>query len=291
MGAVKDMYTRFILRKTDTGDIAGYEWPLSEPEKVVCIIHGVGEYGARYNRVAEKFNASDIAVITMDLRGHGQSAGKRGHCAPRGKVLQDVSELVLYARNKYPEKDIILYGHSMGGNIALDYRSRGEFNSIPAGYMISAPWIRLVRPVSSLLYYGLKGLSRVAPTMTISSNVDESILGHPDSVGPYTRNPMVHDRISLQCVLEGFETGRAMEEGTHESNGRAAHIPTIIMHGTADGICDIEGTRRVYETLKTRGEEVSLIEWEGYFHEIHNGGPDSRGDEVIERIIEFILNI
>ncbi len=282
------MYTRFILRKTDKGEIAGYEWSLPNPDKVVCIIHGIGEYGARYNRVAERFSAANIAVITMDLRGHGNSFGKRGHCAPREEVLQDVSELILYARKNYPGRDIVVYGHSMGGNIALDYRSRGEYNSIPAAYMISAPWIRLVRPVSNLLYYGLKGLSKVVPEMTISNNVDEKLLGHPDSVGPYARNPMIHGRISLQCVLDSFETGKAMEEGKNESNGRAALTPTMIMHGTADRICDIEGTRRVYETLKTGGEEVSLKEWEGYYHEIHNGRPDSRGDEVIESIIEVV---
>ncbi|MGI6767232.1 MAG: lysophospholipase [Lentihominibacter sp.] len=282
------MYTRFILEKTDAGEIAGYEWPLSDPDKVVCIIHGIGEYGARYNRVAERLTAANIAVVTMDLRGHGNSFGKRGHCAPRDEVLRDVSELILYARKNYPGREIVVYGHSMGGNIALDYRSRGEYNSVPAGYMISAPWIRLVRPVSSLLYYVLKGLSKVVPKMTIPNNVDEKILGHPDSVGPYARNPMIHGRISLQCVLESFETGKAMEDGTNESNGRAARIPTMIMHGTADGICDIEGSRRVYETLKARGEEVFLTEWEGYFHEIHNGGPESRGDEVIESIIEFV---
>ncbi len=57
---------------------------------------------------------------------------------------------------------------------------------------------------------------------------------------------MIHGRISLQCVLDSFETGKAMEEGKNESNGRAALTPTMIMHGTADRICDIEGTRRVY---------------------------------------------
>ncbi len=282
------MYTRFTVRKTDIGDLAGYEWSLPNPDKVTCIIHGIGEYGTRYERVAEKFRAENIAVITMDLRGHGDSAGKRGHCAPRKEILDDVSELILYAQRNYPDRDIVLYGHSMGANITLDYRSRGNFNSIPAAYMISAPWIRLVRPVSNPLYYVIKGLSKVVPKMAISSKVDEDILGHPDSVGSYTGNPMVHDKISLQCVLDSFETGKAMEEGTHESNGRAVSIPTMIMHGTDDGICDIEGSRCVYETLKVRGEEVFLIEWEGYYHEIHNGGPDDKGDDVIERIIEFI---
>ena len=31
------------------------------------------------------------------------------------------------------------------------------------------------------------------------------------------------------------------------------------------------------------------IEWPGYYHEIHNGGPEATGEAVIETIREFIL--
>ena len=41
--------------------------------------------------------------------------------------------------------------------------------------------------------------------------------------------------------------------------------------------------------MKERGENVQLIEWPGYYHEIHNGNAVTRGDDVIDRITEFIL--
>jgi len=252
-------------------------------------VHGIGEYGGRYDRVAEAFRKKGIASLSVDLRGHGKSQGPKGHCAPRKDVLDDISDLLLYARKRYPEKDIILYGHSMGGNLVLDYRSRGAFNDMPAKYLISAPWVRLVRPIKGPLYSIVKLMTKIAPSAGISSAVDEDLLGNPESVRPYNDNPMVHNRISFLCALEGFETGKALEDGTLEDNGAAASIPTMIMHGTDDGICSIKGTRKVFNNLKRKGNRVEMIEWPGFLHEIHNGNKVSRGDEVIDSMIQFIL--
>lgn len=72
------MYDKFVLRELDNGIIQGYLWHVENPDKVVCIVHGIGEYGGRFNRVAERFKERNIAVVALDLRGHGCSVEKRG---------------------------------------------------------------------------------------------------------------------------------------------------------------------------------------------------------------------
>ena len=275
------MYDKFVLRNLEEGIIRGYSWHLEDPEKVICIVHGIGEYGGRFDRVAEAFRDKNMAVCALDLRGHGESLGKRGDCAPRNSVLDDVSELLRYAEEKYPGKPLVLYGHSMGGNIVLDYRARGEMNDHPAGYIISAPWVRLVRPVPPLLYKAVKLLSRIAPSFTIGSDINEANLGNPEKVKPFKDNPMVHNRISALCAVDGFDKGIGFEDGTAEDDRRAANIPTLLMHGSEDRICDVNGSRRIAERLQAQGDDLTYIEWEGLFHEIHNGNETSTGDEVI----------
>ncbi len=279
------MYDKFVLRNLEEGIIRGYSWSLEDPSKVICIVHGIGEYGGRFDRVAEAFRKKNMAVCALDLRGHGESLGKRGDCAPRNSVLDDVSELLRYAEKKYPGKPLALYGHSMGGNIVLDYRARGEMNDHPAGYIISAPWVRLVRPVPALLYKAVKLLSRIAPSFTIGSDINEANLGNPEKVKPFKDNPMVHNRISVLCAVDGFDKGIGFEDGTAEDNRRAANIPTLLMHGSEDRICDVNGSRRIAERLQAQGDDLTYIEWEGMFHEIHNGNETSTGDEVIAEMV------
>ena len=285
------MYDKFVLRNLEEGIIRGYSWHLEDPEKVICIVHGIGEYGGRFDRVAEAFRDKNMAVCALDLRGHGESLGKRGDCAPRNSVLDDVSELLRYAEEKYTGKPLVLYGHSMGGNIVLDYRARGEMNDHPAGYIISAPWVRLVRPVPPLLYKAVKLLSRIAPSFTIGSDINEANLGNPEKVKPFKDNPMVHNRISALCAVDGFDKGIGFEDGTAEDDRRAANIPTLLMHGSEDRICDVNGSRRIAERLQAQGDDLTYIEWEGLFHEIHNGNETSTGDEVIAEMVGWAQDL
>lgn len=280
------MYRNFDMTKDNSKvKITGYAWDLDKPAYVLCIIHGLGELAGRYDRMNGYLSKANLASVSMDLRGHGLSGGPRGHCAPRELILQDIDQLIEYAQNSYPGVPIILYGHSLGGNIALDYKSRGTHNNIPVAFIISAPWLILKNPPSPLIRKMVSFLSKIAPSLTIKSAIDEKILGHPDSVKPYKDHPLVHDKISMLAALEGLEIGEAIVQGTLEDNGRSKGKPWLLMHGTADQICDIEGSRALY---KRTPEDCTFIQWEGFFHEIHNGNETARGEEVILKMIQWI---
>jgi len=280
------LFGNFELNNKDSKvKIIGYSWEVESPEYVLCIIHGLGELAGRYDRMNGYLAKVNLASVSMDLRGHGLSGGQRGHCAPRKLILQDVDALIETAKGLYPGVPIILYGHSLGGNIALDYKSRGKHNDIPVAFIISAPWLLLKEAPAPMLRKMVSILSRIAPSFAIKSAIDEKILGHPDSVRPYNDHPLVHDKISMLAAREGLEIGEAIVAGTLEDNGGTIGKPWLLMHGTDDKICDINGSRALYRRAP---ENCTFIPWEGLFHEIHNGNETSRGEEVILRMIQWI---
>ncbi|HPR23659.1 MAG TPA: lysophospholipase [Bacillota bacterium] len=283
------MFENFPIKGSGEKDrITGYLWAKEEPDYVICIIHGIGEHAGRYDRMNKFLSEANIACLSMDLKGHGASSGKRGHCAPRESVLGDIDILLEHAMKKYPNKPVILYGHSLGGNIALDYRARGKLNDKPFAYIISAPWIELVNKPAAPLFLFVKIMARICPEMTIKSSVNEEDLGHPLSVQPYKTNPMVHDKISMLCAFEAFEKGEALAKNENEDNGRSKGQPLLVMHGTEDRVCSIEGSRKFVSHEK---EACTYIEWEGMFHEIHNGNKENDGTEVIMKMIEWIRGL
>jgi len=89
----------------------------------------------------------------------------------------------------------------------------------------------------------------------------------------------------MLAAREGLEIGEAIVDGTLEDNGGSKGKPWLLMHGTDDRICDIEGSRALY---KRAPGNCTFIPWEGLFHEIHNGNETSRGEEVILRMIQWI---
>ncbi|MBQ2747067.1 MAG: lysophospholipase [Firmicutes bacterium] len=261
--------------------IAGYRWDVENAKQVVCLIHGIGEHIGRYDRMAQMMNAEDIAVFGMDHRGHGLSEGTRGHAAPRAEVMQDIDTLLTIIETEYPNVPIVVYGHSMGGNVTLDYRIRGRLAEVPAAYIVTGPWIKLYKPFPAPVVKLAKILSKIKPEFKVTSAIDESKLGHESLVvGKYASDPLVHDKITALCASDCMAVGDSLYDGMHGQGKK----PLLLMHGTEDMICSVEATRK----YAASAENCEYIEWPGYYHEIHNGGAEATGEEVIKTAIAYI---
>lgn len=131
-----------MLQSPSGADLAWRHWPAARPEKAILIVsHGLCEHSARYARFAEFMAGHGLHVYAHDHRGHG--ATKAGD-APLGryayrqgidKVLSDVRAMRDMAAANHPGLPIILFGHSMGGLIALN-----AAESDPALYDGLAVW-------------------------------------------------------------------------------------------------------------------------------------------------------
>lgn len=280
------MFENFILTNSPE-KIAGYCFNSTNPKATMIIIHGIGEYAGRYDRLASILGQDEIAIYSMDLPGHGISTGVRGDAAPRHEVLNYIDQLIVYVKEKHPDLPTVLYGHSMGGNIALDYKYRGNLAGELDGFIVSAPWIRLVRPVSKLTYNSVKLGSKIIPKFKIKSQCNEKDLGNLLYVKPYSSNPLVHPYITMRCALDGFEIGKAIDDGCWDDIGKTKGKPFLLMQGTEDKLCSVEGARSLaQQNIDVPGFEY--IEWDGYFHEIHNGNDQETGEKVVKKISEFI---
>lgn len=70
--------TSFSWTTSDGFRIYGKDWSIEKPKAVVALAHGLGEHCLRYDHMARYYNSHQIAVVSQDFRGHGQSEGKEG---------------------------------------------------------------------------------------------------------------------------------------------------------------------------------------------------------------------
>lgn len=280
------MYRNFEFESQGT-KLAGYEWEIEDPKSIVYLIHGIGEHAGRYELVAKKFNDAGIALYSMDLRGHGRSPGKRGHIEKRSVVRKDVDNLIGYIRTKYPSVPLIHYGHSLGGNISLDYRLRGELSAEPAAYLITSPWVRLVRPISGALYYIVKAGSKIMPTAAIAQSIENEMLGNIEMIEKEENIDLRHQKISLQTAVEGFDIADDLINDKVPDMYGGGKKPVLLMHGSEDPICDVEGSRKIAANY---GNLCEYVEWEGYLHELHNGTKDKSWEPVVDKMVTWITD-
>ena len=74
--------------------------PEEEIRGVLAIVHGFGEHSGRYLNVVNHLVPKGFAVYGFDLRGHGRSAGQRGHINQWGEYRQDLGVFLGFVGDK-----------------------------------------------------------------------------------------------------------------------------------------------------------------------------------------------
>jgi alpha-beta hydrolase superfamily lysophospholipase len=94
---------------------------------VVQINHGLAEHAARYARFADFLSGHGFHVYAHDHRGHGFTTapdaplGRFGGSQGGDKIIADVLAVHDLIGKEHPRLPVIVFGHSMGGLVALDF--------------------------------------------------------------------------------------------------------------------------------------------------------------------------
>ncbi len=250
------------LRSPDGLRFYGQCWaPEAEPRAAVCLVHGLGEHTGRYAHVAQALAAEGFGLIGFDLRGHGKTPGTRGHAPSYDALMDDITQLLDEAAKRYPGRPQFLYGHSLGGNLVLNYGLRRKPQV--KGVVATSPALRLPKAPPALQLALGKVMYGLVPSFTMANGLDRTGLSRdPEVVRRYNADPLVHDRISARLALDMLAAGEWAIEHAGEWT-----LPLLLVHGTADRITWHEGTRAFADQVKG---DCTLKLWEGFYHETHN---------------------
>jgi alpha-beta hydrolase superfamily lysophospholipase len=259
--------------------LRGLAWRAERPRAVLVLAHGINEHIGRYALLGERLSEAGYALIGVDHRGHGLTAGDAPRTSNIRRFDDYVDDYIAFfdATRVESAAPTVMIGHSMGGLIAVRAALRAQDQA--AALVLSGPALKLVVTMPGWQQRIALVIARFLPNLALPKG-DGSAL---------SRDPAV--RLAVQSdplfINEPTRLGiaRQLYLLSEETRARAAEIriPLLAMHGGADTVTDPEGTRMFVEQAASTDKE--FVSWPDDLHEIFN---EVDREAVVARLISWL---
>ena len=242
-----------------------YHWQ-TDPirDRLLLISHGLGENALRYGHVAAYFAEAGYHVVAFDHQGHGASGGARGRVRSVSSIVGETAA-VLNAVDGPQYRHRVLWAHSMGGVLALEALRNESFADRLSAAIVTSPGLIPGSHPGSVLRAAAGVLAKALPDVAIANGLELGDLSRDPTVAErYAADPLNHDRLSFRLG----QVFLSLPQNLLEAPTAPEHTPMLLMHGDADGICDVTGSRRY--VAANPDAPIVYREWPGYYHELHN---------------------
>ena len=267
--------TKGFLNSSDGTRLAYRAWPVKDATITFAVVHGHGEHSGRYERFARGMARHRMATYAVDLRGHGESEGQRGHVDAWTQWVDDAAGFVRYVERQ-TTTEVVPLGHSFGGVVMLSAARDGKLTSAKR-FIVSSPALKLTKEVPQLLTQASRLLSTFAPRLALSNNVDARTVSRiPEVVEAYRTDPLVHSKITTRLYTEWRRASKENLEHAAEIK-----LPFLIIAGTADPLIDPDSSRELHR--RAPASELRLLD--GRYHEPFN---DLGSEEVFQMIANWL---
>ena len=238
----------------------------------VLVLHGLGDHSGRFEHVGDRLAADGFDVHAFDLRGNGGSGGRRGHVDRWTQLHDDLGERLQAVRAAAAGRPVVLYGHSMGGLVALGYLLGA--GAKPYLVVLTSPGLDSTLPTWKKTVARLLG--RIVPTLPIPTGIEGSTL---------SRDPVVAAKAAADPATARVSTARFGAEGLEEQDrvrrdSQRLELPTLVLHGLDDGLVPA-GASEVLARLPN----VERRTYPGLRHELHN---EPEGPAILDEVIAWL---
>jgi acylglycerol lipase len=226
------------------------------------VMHGLGEHSERHRNTINFLLGFGFDVVRFDFRGCGESPGARQWIERFQNYVDDASNVINWAANKKPAAPLFIFGHSLGGTIAI--MAAAELHMQLKGLVLTAPAYLPGNAVSPIKIRIGRLLNHVTPRLKIPAALDLSAISRdPQVVAAYREDP-------LNCRFNTVRQGNEILDALPKLPEYCAkiNIPTLIVHGDADRLVLADGSRRLATAFAKNTADLIILP--GVVHEPHN---------------------
>jgi alpha-beta hydrolase superfamily lysophospholipase len=210
--------------------------------RAVVLVHGGGvtrEEGGFFTRLAAGLAAAGVTSLRFDLRGHGESEGRQEDLT-LATILNDIRVALAYVQDAANATEVSLLGASFGGGICAYYAAKRP-EDLSRLVLLNPQFDYKKRTIDTRDYW-------------TNDVINDERAKELNETGAVQFTPSLkHGRPLLNEVF-WLKPNEVLGEIT---------VPTLVVHGNADTLVPIDGTR---EAITKFTAPVELVEIEGSQH-------------------------
>lgn len=230
--------------------------PLTAPKAAIILIHGHGDHSGGLQNISESLVKNKYIVYAFDLRGHGQSSGKRGFIRSWDEFRGDLHEFRKLVALDQPELPLYIIGHSLGGLITLDYSL--DYSEGIDGIVAISPGISY--EVTRLEKLGISLMGRIKPDYSINKSGNLQLVARDSS--KFTK--YYSDVLRHNTVTPGLGRGLIQAISLVLEHPQSLKLPLLLQYGLADKITPPTKLRQFFNLIAS--EDKQAIEYASAKH-------------------------
>jgi alpha-beta hydrolase superfamily lysophospholipase len=251
-------------------------FPDEQPIGVLALVHGLGGHSKLFDNGVRCLLPQGYGIYALDLRGHGRSPGQRGHIQHWSELREDLRAFLGFIQTQETADRCFLWGHSLGGTIALDYALHYP-NSLQ-GLILSAPALGHIGVPSWKIVLG-QVLSQVWPRFNLKVGLDPSASSRDAlALANIVSDPLRHEYGTARLASEFFRTVRWIKR-----NSARLQVPLLLLQGGADRITPPQSSRAFFERVQLQDKT-----YRGYPDSYHDLYADLNYMEVISDLVSWL---
>jgi len=259
---------------SDNTELFYRHWPAisaGATPKVIILFHRGHEHSGRLQHIVDEMAMPDTAFYAWDARGHGRSAGLRGHSPSLSRSVQDVDEFVRFiaTESQVSLADVVVVAQSISAVLVAVWAH--DYAPGIRGLVLASPAFK-VKLYVPFARTGLALLHRVRGLFFVNSYVKGKYLTHdPHRVATFNQDPLITRPIAVNILLDLYKTAKRIV-----SDAGAITLPVQLLVSGNDFVVHRQPQLEFYQKLRNPLKELHVFS--GFYH-------DTLGEK--ERLLAF----
>jgi acylglycerol lipase len=233
-----------------------------KPRALIGVLHGLGSHAGDFRNFGKYFAEKGFAVFIPDQRGFGHYSGTKGHVMSFDEYVEDIQNIVMYAKDRYLNNILFLFGSSMGGVNAVRYTVK--YHKEIDGLILHCPGVAQMLDIGIGKKIAGNLLSLLNVKRYISNDISyEDATRNQKVIKEMETDPLRFEMVTPRFGVEGL---RAAEDGFNSAE--LIKLPVLLQQAGADKLVDPVRSKEFFDALSSKDKTWKL--YDGLYHQLHD---------------------